>query len=426
MRPDIDLRSFLDTRGAAILLILSLIAVVGFAALGGLIQPALMPEGTSDVSFTVFFLTLPLSLIIPVITVLMTAGEWSDQSIQNTLLQRPGRLSVLTSKVLATTVVFLVLVAFSFGLAAATTWIGGELMGEGAVFSTFDEVLTSHLPLLVATLLFSLAMGIVLQSTVLGLVAAIGAPFVITTAGVIAMALGSESGLRHRPGPGPADRRHDPGRRGRHRLRSAAAAAPGDRADCGRHPPLGGARGGVNAQESGSGRGLGWPGSRPRCPLLLPPHGHQELRMTPAVLPSRPLSRIAAAAAAAVLLLGGCTSSGTEPDGEGATDGAPTASAPEEQGPQLEELGTSAAVDLPSDPAEDPAYSSYYEQDIEWGPCEGVDGPDGSNAAPSPSPWPGTTRMAETIDIAVAQLPGLRAGRPTLWSPTPAVPASPG
>ncbi|MGO1284580.1 ABC transporter permease [Brachybacterium sp. Z12] len=192
MRPDIDLRSFLDTRGAAILLILSLIAVVGFAALGGLIQPALMPEGTSDVSFTVFFLTLPLSLIIPVITVLMTAGEWSDQSIQNTLLQRPGRLSVLTSKVLATTVVFLVLVAFSFGLAAATTWIGGELMGEGAVFSTFDEVLTSHLPLLVATLLFSLAMGIVLQSTVLGLVAAIGAPFVITTAGVIAMALGSD------------------------------------------------------------------------------------------------------------------------------------------------------------------------------------------------------------------------------------------
>ena len=121
----------------------------------------------------------------------MTAGEWSDQSIQNTLLQRPGRLSVLTSKVLATTVVFLVLVALSFGLAAATTWIGGELMGEGAVFSTFDEVLTSHLPLLVATLLFSLAMGIVLQSTVLGLVAAIGAPFVITTAGVIAMALGS-------------------------------------------------------------------------------------------------------------------------------------------------------------------------------------------------------------------------------------------
>lgn len=192
MRPDIDLRSFLDTRGAAILLTISLIAVIGFAALGGLVQPALMPGGTSDVSLTFFFLTLPLSLIIPVIAVMMTAGEWSDTSIQNTLLQRPGRLAVLTSKVLATTAVVVVLVALSVGLAAASTWIGGELMGEGAVFSTFDEVMTSHLSVLVVTLLFSLAMGIVLQSTVLGLVAAIGAPFVISTAGVVAMALGSE------------------------------------------------------------------------------------------------------------------------------------------------------------------------------------------------------------------------------------------
>ncbi|MGO1567458.1 MAG: alpha/beta hydrolase [Brachybacterium sp.] len=126
--------------------------------------------------------------------------------------------------------------------------------------------------------------------------------------------------------------------------------------------------------------------------------------MTPAVLPSRPLSRIAAAAAAAVLLLGGCTSSGTEPDGEGATDGAPTASAPEEQGPQLEELGTSAAVDLPSDPVEDPAYASYYEQDIEWGPCEGVDGPElecGTVTVPLAWNDPG----AGDIEIAVAQLP---------------------
>ena len=192
MRPDIDLRSYLDTRGAAILLTLSVLSLVAFAALGGLIQPAVVPGGISDVEFTFIVLSLPLSLIVPVLAVVMTAGEWSDQSIQNTLLQRPGRLSVLTSKVLATTAVFLVLVAFSVGLAAATTWIGGELMGEGAVFSTFEDVLTSHLSVLVATLLFSLAMGLVLQSTVLGLVAAIGAPFVISTAGVIAMALGSD------------------------------------------------------------------------------------------------------------------------------------------------------------------------------------------------------------------------------------------
>jgi ABC-2 type transport system permease protein len=193
MRPDIDLRAALDTRGAAILLPLSLLAVIAFAALGGLLQPALTPDSTSDLESTVFVLTLPLSLIIPVLTVWITAGEWSDRSIQTTLLQRPGRLGVLASKSLAALVVFAVLVAVSIGLAAASTWIGGELIGEGADLSSIDGVMTTQLAMLTATFLFSLAMGVVLQSTVLGLVAAIGVPFVVGTAGTLATAFGSET-----------------------------------------------------------------------------------------------------------------------------------------------------------------------------------------------------------------------------------------
>lgn len=193
MRPDIDLRAFLDTRGTAILLIISALAVLAFAALGGLVQPALLPESTSDVEFTVIVLSLPLGLIIPVIAVLITAGEWSDRSIQNTLLQRPGRTGVLASKVITAVVVFTVLVAVSFALAAGTTWIGGELLGEGAIMDSFEGVMTTQLAVLVATLLFSLAMGIALQSTVLGLLAAIGLPFIITTAGQLAMAFGNET-----------------------------------------------------------------------------------------------------------------------------------------------------------------------------------------------------------------------------------------
>lgn len=192
MRPDIDLRSYLDTRGAAILLAISLFLLVAFAALGGLVQPAFMPGRVSDVEVTFILLNLPLSLIIPVIAVMMTAGEWSDSSIQNTFLQRPGRLAVLASKVIAATVVTVVLAALSIGLAAATTWIGGELIGDGADFSTMGNVLTTHLLVLAATLLFSLAMGILLQSSVISLVVAIGLPFVISTASVITMAFGSE------------------------------------------------------------------------------------------------------------------------------------------------------------------------------------------------------------------------------------------
>ncbi|AXK45920.1 ABC transporter permease [Brachybacterium saurashtrense] len=193
MRPDIDLRGYLDTRGATIVLTLSVLAIAAFAALGGLIQPAVMPQGTSDVEFTFIVLTLPLSLILPVIAVLMTAGEWSDSSIQNTFLQRPGRLGVLGSKVLAALAVTVVLVALAIGLAAAATWIGGELVGDGAVFSSFDSLLTTQLAVVGSAVLFGLAMGILLQSTVLGLIAAIGLPFVISTASGLAMVFGSET-----------------------------------------------------------------------------------------------------------------------------------------------------------------------------------------------------------------------------------------
>lgn len=192
MRPDIDLRSYLDTRGAAILLVLSGLALLGFAALGGMALPSLVPDAVPDVEMTVIVLSLPLGLIIPVIAVMMTAGEWSDRSIQITLLQRPGRQTVLASKAIAAVAVVAVLVLLSFLLAALATWLGQVLSGQDANFASWDGVLTTQLAVLAATLVFSLAMGILLQSTVLGLVAAIGFPFVVTTATSIAMATGSD------------------------------------------------------------------------------------------------------------------------------------------------------------------------------------------------------------------------------------------
>lgn len=193
MRPDIDIRGYLDTRGTAITLLVSVLALIGTAALAGLIQPAVMEPGTSDVSLTMAMLGLPLSLITPIIAVVITAGEWSDRSVQVTLQQRPGRLGVMASKTIAALVVIGVVLAASIGLAALFTWIGGDLMGEGAVFSSMDDVLTSQLAVHAAIALFSIAMGLVTQSTVLGLIAAIGVPFVVSTAAGIAMMLGSEA-----------------------------------------------------------------------------------------------------------------------------------------------------------------------------------------------------------------------------------------
>lgn len=193
MRPDIDIRSYLDTRFGLAVVILSVLAVAGVALLGGLLQGALIPGEAVDVELTVIAVSLPMLLILPVIAVMMTAGEWSDRSIQVTLLQRPGRLRVLASKVLSTLAVAGAVVVLAILASMATTWIGGTVSGNGADYSSMDRVLTTQVAVLLFTLVFSIAMGVFTQSTVLGLLAALGIPFVVSTARQFAALAGSET-----------------------------------------------------------------------------------------------------------------------------------------------------------------------------------------------------------------------------------------
>jgi pimeloyl-ACP methyl ester carboxylesterase len=89
--------------------------------------------------------------------------------------------------------------------------------------------------------------------------------------------------------------------------------------------------------------------------------------------------RLAATALCAVLVLGGCSLlDGSDPDTSGAGGGSSSASdgggpdgqaGADDSGPALTKAGPSAAKDLDTDPAEDQAYASYYDQDVDWGPC---------------------------------------------------------
>jgi ABC-type transport system involved in multi-copper enzyme maturation permease subunit len=193
MRPDIDIRSFLDTRGGVVISILSVLALIGTGALAGLAQPLFMPEGTSDLKLTIEEMGLPLTVILPIIAVLITAGEWSDRSIQVTLTQRAGRSRVMASKVLTATIVSVALLALAGVVALVATWAGGEWIGSGAVMADGAQALPSTLGMIGAVLFFSIAMGLLTQSTVLGLLTSIGLPFVVTTAGGLVALTGSET-----------------------------------------------------------------------------------------------------------------------------------------------------------------------------------------------------------------------------------------
>src|SRR5699024_9954442 len=96
------------------------------------------------------------------------------------------------SKTLAASVVTAGVVALAIALAAVTTWIGGELLGQGADFSSMEGVMTTQLATLGSYLLISLAMGLLTQSSVLGLLSAIGIPFLTATAVPLATLTGSE------------------------------------------------------------------------------------------------------------------------------------------------------------------------------------------------------------------------------------------
>lgn len=82
----------------------------------------------------------------------------------------------------------------------------------------------------------------------------------------------------------------------------------------------------------------------------------------------RPLARLGTVAAASALVLASCTGGGATGGGSDAGGGNAASEDAEQSGPALAETGTSAAADL-EDPAADPAYAAYYEQDMVWSDC---------------------------------------------------------
>lgn len=193
MRPDLDIRSYTDTRAGAITLIVSAVLITAAAALGGLLQPLVTDDRAAHSMISMLAVTIPLTLAIPIVTVMMVAGEWADGSIQFTFLQRPRRIGVLAGRILASASMSALLVAFSVVLAAAFTWIGGELIGTRADFADTGEALAQALAGAAASYVLAVSAAVLLQSTLFALLAAIGIPFVLGIATGIATMTGSDT-----------------------------------------------------------------------------------------------------------------------------------------------------------------------------------------------------------------------------------------
>lgn len=180
MRPILDIRQFLDTRGGLAAVIVTVVVTAGLAGLIGLIQPAILPDDAVTFSGPAVAVTFALWIMMPILAVLFIASDWSNASIQTTFLQRPARGAVLVSKIIAVVVVAAVVVGLGILAAWAATAIGGAISDHGASYASAGDDVLALLASSAGALAFGIAIAALVQSTALGLVAALALPFVVS------------------------------------------------------------------------------------------------------------------------------------------------------------------------------------------------------------------------------------------------------
>lgn len=182
MRPFLDIRQFLDTRGGKATLIIALVVTVGMAALVGLLQPVVFPDSPVSFTGTTIGTTVPLAIMLPILAVLIIAADWSNNSVQTTFLQRPHRGAVLVSKTLAVVVLSAVVLAVAVLASWLATVAGGAIGSHGSSFGSAGDDVATLLVTSAGSMVFGIAVAALLQSTPLALIAAIAVPFILSTA----------------------------------------------------------------------------------------------------------------------------------------------------------------------------------------------------------------------------------------------------
>lgn len=180
MRPTLDIRQFLDTRGGTAAVIVTIAVTAGLAALVGLIQPAIIPDSAVTFSGPAIAATFGLWIMMPILAVLFIASDWSNGSIQTTFLQRPARGGVLVSKIIAAVVVGAVVCGVGVLAAWGATAVGGLIGDHGASYDGAGDTILSLVTSSAGALAFGVAVAVLLQGTALAIVASLALPFVIS------------------------------------------------------------------------------------------------------------------------------------------------------------------------------------------------------------------------------------------------------
>ncbi len=162
-----ELRKMLDTRAGSwtmasigILAVLTTTAVILWAA-------------RAELTYSTFVsaISVPMTLVLPVIAILAVTGEWSQRSGLTTFALVPHRSRVITAKAVACLVVAVVSIPVAFGIGALGNLVGTAIAGVDPVW---DLTLTNLLTVVLANVLGMLVgfmLGVVIRSSAGALVA---------------------------------------------------------------------------------------------------------------------------------------------------------------------------------------------------------------------------------------------------------------
>ena len=162
-----ELRKMLDTRSGFWLI--SSIGIVAALTTGAVILWADRAELTYG-TFTAA-ISVPMTLILPVVAILSVTGEWSQRTGLTTFTLVPHRGRAITAKAIASVGIAVVSVPIAFGIGAVGNVVGAAVAGVPAVW---DLTLTDLLLMVLANVLgvlIGFTMGVLIRSSAAALAA---------------------------------------------------------------------------------------------------------------------------------------------------------------------------------------------------------------------------------------------------------------
>lgn len=162
-----ELRKMFDTRSGfwltasiGVLAILATAAVILFAR-------------DDQLTYNTFTsaITIPMTVILPIVAILSVTGEWSQRSGLTTFILVPHRGRVVAAKAIACVVVAIVTVLLAFGIGAIGNLVGTSIAQLNPVWDVMVLDLGTNVLANVLSLLFGFTLGVVIRNSLGALVA---------------------------------------------------------------------------------------------------------------------------------------------------------------------------------------------------------------------------------------------------------------